>query len=203
MSAGTRVLIADDHPGILSAVSKYLARRGYDVVALAPNGDDAVREIEKHHPEVALVDIRMPGLDGAEVTRRAARVSPETKIIAFSGYGGTVNVMELLDAGAHGFLMKDAALAEVLRAVEVVARGGTYVDPTQSPPVSSERPALDQRERDVLRLLAAGNRYEEVGAKLYVSTATVRKVVAKIRIKLGAETATEAVAIAIRDALIA
>jgi DNA-binding NarL/FixJ family response regulator len=204
MSEQTTVLLADDHPGILAAVSKYLGSQGFDVVGRASDGHEALRQIQQHLPNIALLDVRMPGVSGVEVTRLATQCAPETAVILFSGYGNRAQVDEALDAGARGFLMKNAALAEVLRAVQVVARGGTYVDAmlAGTPTAPQDMPTFSKRDRDVLRLLANGDRYEEIGRTLFVSTATVRKVMGKVKIKLGAATATEAVADALRRSLI-
>lgn len=205
MSGKTTVLLADDHPGILAAVSKYLEKHGLEVLAHARDGHEALELIKEQRPAIALLDIRMPGLDGIEVARVAARHAPETAVILFSGYGSPGQVAEALDAGARGFLMKNAALAEVLRAVQTVSRGGTYVDAglTTTLGVSDGAPTLTHRDRDVLRLLARGERYEEIGRTLFVSTATVRKVMCKVKAELGAASATEAVASALRHSLIA
>jgi DNA-binding NarL/FixJ family response regulator len=205
MIGQTTVLLADDHPGILAAVSKHLGRKGLKVVGRASDGHEALRQMKQKLPDIALLDIRMPGIDGIEVTRLAARCAPETAVILFSGYGSPAQVVEALDAGARGFLMKNAALAEVLRAVEIVARGGKYVDATLAATLADleEAPTLTRRERDVLRLLANGERYEQIGRTLFVSTATVRKVMGKVKVELGAATGTEAVAAALRHSLIA
>lgn len=205
MSMPTTVLLADDHPGILAAVSKHLRKNGFDIIGGAADGHEALRLIEQERPDVALLDIRMPDLDGIEVLRRAARTSPETAIILFSGYGSSAQVVEALDAGARGFLLKNAALAEVLRAVQVVSRGGTYIDAMFADELSDPEltPTLTHRDREVLRLLADGDRYEEIGRTLFVSTATVRKNMSRIKGELGAASATEAVAAALRHSLIA
>jgi len=205
MSKQTTVLLADDHPGILAAVSKHLVREGVEVVGRAADGHEALRQIEQTLPDIALLDIRMPGIDGVELTRLIARCAPKTAVILFSGYGSSAQVVEALDAGARGFLLKNSALAEVLRAVQVVARGGTYVDAMLTGAVADPDPGptLTHRERDVLRLLANGERYEEIGRSLFVSTATVRKVMCKVKSELGAATATEAVSSALRHSLIA
>ncbi|HMJ00167.1 MAG TPA: response regulator transcription factor [Gaiellaceae bacterium] len=205
MSERTTVLLADDHPGILAAVSKYLDRNGLDVVASAQDGYEALRLIEEKQPDIALLDVRMPGASGIEVTRLAARRAPETAVILFSGYGSRGQVAEALDAGARGFLIKNVALAEVLRAVQVVSRGGTYIDATLAAgfAVPEDGPTLTRRQRNVLRLLASGERYEEIGRDLFVSTATVRKIMFNVKSELGAATATEAVAAALRHSLIA
>jgi two-component system, NarL family, nitrate/nitrite response regulator NarL len=205
MSRPTTVLLADDHPGILAAVSKYLERDGLEVVGRAKDGEEALRLIEEQRPAVALLDIQMPSVNGIEVTRLAARCAAETAVVLFSGYGNRAQVVEALDAGARGFLMKNAALAEVLRAVQVVSRGGTYVDATltsTSNTAPEEAPTLTQRDRDVLRLLARGEGYDDIGAALFISGAAVRKLMGRIKTKLGAATPTEAVAIALRQSLI-
>lgn len=204
MSKPTTVLLADDHPGILAAVSKYLERDGLEVVGRAKDGPEALKLIEQEQPAVALLDIQMPGVDGIEVTRLAARCAPKTAVVVFSGYGDSAQVVEALDAGARGFLMKNAALAEVLRAIQVVSRGGTYVDATltATSAVSDDALELTQRDRDVLRLLARGEGYEEIGAALFISTAAVRKLMGRIKTKLGVATPTEAVAVALRQSLI-
>jgi DNA-binding NarL/FixJ family response regulator len=204
MSEPTTVLLADDHPGILAAVSKYLERDGLEVVGRAKDGPEALKLIEQEQPAVALLDIQMPGVSGIEVTRLAARCAPDTAVVLFSGYGDRAQVVEALDAGARGFLMKNAALAEVLRAIQVVSRGGTYVDAmlTAASSAPDEAPELNQRDRDVLRLLARGEGYEEIGAALFISTAAVRKLMGRIKTKLGVATPTEAVAVALRQSLI-
>jgi DNA-binding NarL/FixJ family response regulator len=204
MSEPTTVLLADDHPGILVAVAKYLERHGLDVVGRAKDGQEALKLIQEKQPAIALLDIQMPGVTGIEVTRLAARSAPETAVVLFSGYGDRAQVVEALDAGARGFLMKNAALAEVLRAIQVVSRGGTYVDAmlTAASAAPEEAPALTQRDRDVLRLLARGEGYEDIGAALFISTAAVRKLMGRIKTKLGVATPTEAVAVALRQSLI-
>jgi DNA-binding NarL/FixJ family response regulator len=200
----TTVLLADDHPGILAAVSTYLEQHGLQVVGLAKDGHEALTRIRIERPAVALLDVRMPGLSGIEVARAAAQSAPETGVIMFSAYGSRAQVVEALDVGARGFLTKNAALAEVLRAVHVVARGGRYVDTALAASVVEPEsgPMLTQRERHVLRLLANGERYEEIGVALSVSGATVRKVTGTVKKKLGAATPTEAVAVALRLSLI-
>jgi len=204
MSERTTVLLADDHPGILTAVSKYLERQGIEVVGRAKDGHQALSQIQEMRPAIALLDIRMPGVSGNEVTRLAVNCAPETSVILFSGYGSRELIVEALDAGARGFLMKNAALAEVLLAVEVVSRGGRHVDAMLAASLDApdESPTLTERERDVVRQLANGDRYNDIADALFVSSATVRKLTGTIKTKLGAATPTEAVAVALRLSLI-
>ncbi len=200
-------LIADDHPAVLEAVAEFLAQGGVDVVARARDGEEALAQIERLKPQVALIDVRMPRLGGVELTRRAQRSTPATAILLYTGYGDRALLSEGLDAGVNGFVLKEAPMDDLLRAVRSVASGGTYVDPvlagtlTSSP--GTKRPELTRRERDVLRLLADGLSNEEIGSKLFISAETVRTHIRKAMEKLGADTRTQAVARALRDQLIA
>jgi DNA-binding NarL/FixJ family response regulator len=192
---------------MLRAVVELLRSTGVDVVAEAVDGEDALTKIEKFKPTVALVDIRMPRLSGVDVTKRAARVAPDTAVLLYSGYGDQALLMEAIDAGARGFLLKEAPLLDLHRAIETVAAGGTYVDPVlagvlATAEVAQKLPSLTQRERDVLRLLADGNKNEEIGKALFISPETVRTHVRKAMNKLEADTRTEAVAKALRQQLI-
>jgi DNA-binding NarL/FixJ family response regulator len=201
-------LVADDHPAMLRAVTEILQRHGLQVIAEAADGEEALAKIEQRKPDVALVDIRMPRLSGVEVARRAARSTPETAVILYSGYGDKALLVEALDAGVRGFVMKEAPLVDLHRAIEIVAGGGTYVDPVlagslATAEIAQKLPALTQRERDVLRLLANGQSNEEIGKELFISPETVRTHVRKAMDKLEADTRTEAVAKALRQKLIA
>ena len=200
-------LVADDHPAMLRAVVDILRHNGMDVVGEAADGEDALAKIEQLKPAVALVDIRMPRLSGVEVARRASRSAPETAVILYSGYGDKALLLEALDAGARGFVLKEAPLFDLHRALETVAGGGTYVDPVlagalATAEVAQKLPALTQREREVLRLLADGQSNEEIGKQLFISPETVRTHVRKAMDKLEADTRTEAVAKALRQRLI-
>ncbi len=201
-------VIADDHPAVLDAVAQFLAQAGIEVVARAQDGEEALRSIEARGPSVALVDVRMPKLGGIEVARRAHRLSPGTGILLYTGYGDRALLTEALDAGVRGFVLKEAPLDDLLRAVRTVAAGTTYVDPVlagtlATSSIGSALPALTQRERDVLRLLADGLSNEEIGKRLYISAETVRTHVRKAMDKLDADTRTQAVARALRERLIA
>ena len=201
-------LIADDHPAVLEAVSEFLVQGGIEVVARAVDGEEALREIERLQPDVALIDVRMPKLGGIELTRRARRSAAGTAVLLYTGYGDRALLSEGLDAGVSGFVLKEAPIDDLLRAIRSVASGGTYVDPVLagtlagSPP-GAKRPELTVRERDILRLLADGLSNEEIGARLFISPETVRTHVRKAMTKLGADTRTQAVARALRDELIA
>ena len=201
-------VVADDHPAVLEAVGEFLTTGGIEVVGRARDGEEALERIEHAKPRVALVDVRMPKLGGIELARRASRSAPETAILLYTGYGDRALLTEALDAGVSGFVLKEAPMDDLIRAVRDVASGTTYVDPVlagtlAASSVGARLPQLTQRERDVLRLLADGLSNEEIGKRLFISAETVRTHVRKAMDKLDADTRTQAVARALRDQLIA
>jgi len=202
-------LVADDHPAVLEAVGDYLEQAGIRVAGRARDGEEALQKIESLRPDVALVDLRMPRLGGIELARQVARAYPDTAVILYTGYGDRAQLTEALDAGARGFVLKEAPLDDLVRAVGAVARGDTYVDPVLAGVLATasagagQAPTLTQRERDVLRLLADGLSNEEIGKRLFISAETVRTHIRKAMDKLDADTRTQAVAKAIRQSLIA
>ena len=201
-------MVADDHPAVLEAVAEFLVQGGIEVIARARDGEEALERIEQRKPQVALVDVRMPKLGGIELTRRSQRSTPETSILLYTGYGDRALLTEALDAGVRGFVLKEAPMDDLLRAVQSVATGGTYVDPVlagtlAASSIGNKLPELTQRERDVLRLLADGLANEEIGKRLFISAETVRTHVRKAMDKRDADTRTQGVARALRDRLIA
>jgi DNA-binding NarL/FixJ family response regulator len=207
MTVATTIVVADDHPAMLAAVSEMLERHGFEIVGRAMDGQQAVELIESTKPQVALVDIRMPHLSGIEVAVRVVASSPDTSIIFYTAYGDRALLSEALDVGARGFVLKEAPLSDLVRAVQTVIAGEAYVDPVLagflvSGDVATQLPALTQREREVLRLLADGHANEEIGNQLHISPETVRTHVRKAMAKLDADTRTEAVATALRQHII-
>jgi len=204
---GVSCLVADDHPAVVESVADVLTAAGIRVVGKARDGAEALALIEAEGPEVALLDLRMPGLSGIEVARRLDRGEGATAVILYTAFGDRALLTEALDAGARGFVLKEAPLAEVVRAVQLVAAGRTYVDPVLAGVISSSAATkmvtLTARERDVLRLLADGLSNEEIGKELFISPETVRTHVRKAMSKLDADTRTQAVATALRQSLIA
>ena len=204
-----RCLIADDHPAIIDAVTRFLESDDeVEVVAKAIEGDRALKEIKARTPDVALLDIRMPGLGGIEIARGLVAEGAPTAVILYTGHPDRSLLLEALDAGARGFLLKEAPLDDLSRAIRIVARGGTYVDPALAgvlagPEAADRLPTLTKREREVLRMLADGMRNEQVARELSISPLTVRTHVKKAMEKLEADTRTEAVARAMRASLIA
>jgi DNA-binding NarL/FixJ family response regulator len=200
-------VVADDHPAMLTAVAEILTRSGFDVRGQARDGGEALALIESEQPRVALIDVRMPRMSGIEVAEQAAVVAPDTAIVFYTAYGDRALLSEALDAGARGFVLKEAPLVDLVRAVERVAAGEAYVDPVLagvlvSGHVADRVPSLTQRERETLRLLADGLSNEDIGKRLHISPETVRTHVRKAMSKLEADTRTQAVATALRQSII-
>jgi DNA-binding NarL/FixJ family response regulator len=200
-------LVADDHPAMLASVADILTQSGIEVVTRASDGERALAAIAEHRPQVALIDIEMPRLTGIEVASRAADASPGTAVVFYTAFGDRALLAEALDAGARGFVLKEAPLGDLVRAVRRVAAGETYVDPVLAGLLLGAQTAakllqLTQREREVLRLLADGHANEEIGKRLFISPETVRTHVRKAMAKLDADTRTQAVATALRQSLI-
>jgi DNA-binding NarL/FixJ family response regulator len=202
-----RCLVADDHPAILAAITEFLGEEGIDVVAQARDGREALERIRSASPDVAIVDLQMPELSGIDLARRVMEERLQTRVLLYTGHGDRALLSEAVDVGARGYILKEAPLPDLLRAISTVAEGGTYVDPVLAgalavPETAQRLPELTQREREVLRLLADGHTNEEVGKKLFIAPDTVRTHVRKAMRKLEANTRTQAVAEALRQSLI-
>jgi DNA-binding NarL/FixJ family response regulator len=202
-----RIVVADDHPAMLAALGGVLELHGVQVVASVADGRAAVGAITAELPDVAVLDVRMPHLTGIEVARAVADVAPATRIVLYTGFGDQALLAEAFAAGVRGFVLKEAPLHDLVRAIERVAGGGTYVDPVLAGVLigvsaESEVPRLTVREREVLRLLADGLANEAIGAELGISSETVRTHIRKAMAKLDADTRTQAVATALRQSLI-
>jgi DNA-binding NarL/FixJ family response regulator len=204
--AAITCLIADDHPAILDSVAGFLREEGINVVGRTRTGAEALRVLERRGAAVALIDLRLPDMSGIEVAREAARVAPDTAVVIYTGYAENALVREALDVGARGIVLKEAPLADLPRAISLVARGGTYLDPLLGGALAAAdplQPQLTAREREVLRLLADGHTNEEIGAALFLSPETVRTHVHKAVTRLGVRNRTQAVAKGLREGLIA
>jgi len=203
-----RCVVADDHPAIVQAVCSFLeGAGGVEVAGRAADGAEAFRLISELRPDVAVLDIRMPVLDGIDVARRVSAAGLPTAVILFTGHPDRPLVLDGLDAGARGFVAKDSPLDELVRAIGVVAGGGTFVDPKlggilAGPQAERRLGVLSKRELEILRLLADGMRNDDVAAHLAISPSTVRTHVKHAMEKLEADTRTQAVARALRDSLI-
>ena len=197
-----KCLIADDHPALTSAVSAYLADNGFEIVGPVPDGRRAIALAEEHKPELALVDYRMPRLAGVELVRKLREVSPDTRIAVYTADADERIAHEVLEAGAAALVLKEAPLADLVRALESALAGGSYLDPALTKTTGANG-NLTPREIDVLSLLAEGLQHEEIGRRLGISSETVRTHLRKACDRLGASTRTQAVATALRLGLIA
>jgi DNA-binding NarL/FixJ family response regulator len=195
-----RCLLADDHPALTSAVSAYLSENGFTVVGPVPDGRRAVLLAADEKPELALIDYRMPRLAGVELIHALREASPDTRIAVYTAEADERIAHEVLEAGAVALVLKEAPLADLVRALEAALAGGSYLDPALAGAVPGKK--LTQRELDVLGLLAEGLQHEEIGRRLGISSETVRTHLRKACDRLGAATRTQAVATALRLGLI-
>ena len=201
-AAKLRVVVADDHPTVLSSVSDLLEANGMIVVARVADGDSALAAIENEQPDAALLDLVMPSKMGIEVARQARYVSPATVVILFTGYGERATLREAFDSGVRGIVLKDAPVEDVLRAIRIACDGGSYVDGRLGGAQHGTDAELTERELAMLSLLAAGLRNDEIGQRLLISPETVKSHITTATRKLGAKTRTQAVAEALRKRLI-
>jgi DNA-binding NarL/FixJ family response regulator len=201
--SSTTCVIVDDHPAITAAVESAFAGTAVSVVGRARAVDEAARALEELRPDVALVDLRLGDGDGFEVIEKLRAVSPGTRVIVFTGGADRASLLRAMELGVEGFVLKEAPLDELVRAVTVAAGGGTYVDPTiareLARPVDRGVAELTEREWEIIRLLAKGLGNEEIGQALFISPSTVRTHLRNGMSKLGASTRAQAVAIAYDD----
>ena len=205
MSDITVVVVADDHPAVLDSVSRYLAGDGCEIVATASNCGTAEAAVLEHQPAVVVLDVAMPGGSGLDLLRTIVRRSPETAVVLYTGAVQPSLAREALESGASGFVLKEAPLADLSRAIRSVVNGQVYIDPAVAAGLvhgDDSVPKLTKRECDVLRLLARGLRYREIGAELFISEETVRTHLQRATKKIGAHSRTEAVVLALRMSLI-
>jgi two-component system NarL family response regulator len=203
---GISCLVADDHPALGIAVSAYLSARCFEVVGTVTDGAAAVALAAERTPRLAVVDYRMPRLSGCALLVELAQASPATKVAVYTAEADTELVAEALRAGAAAVVLKEAPLDDLVRALDAALAGRPYVDPGLAQAAMAGpggRPALTERELDVLRLLAEGLSHDEIGASLSISGETVRTHVRKASERLRAGTRTQAVAAALRLKLIA
>ncbi|MGZ8686950.1 MAG: response regulator [Gaiellaceae bacterium] len=200
------VLLADDHEVVREGLRLALLRSPHiRVVGEAPDGATAVALAERRKPDVVVMDLRMPEMDGIEATEEITRRAPEVKVLIFTAYSERALLQRGLESGARGYILKEAPHETLLRAIEKVAAGETFVDPALMPSLTTAKDGTDvltQREREILQLLADGMSNADVAGQLFISQETVKSHVRHILTKLEADTRTQAVAIALREAMI-
>ena len=198
-------LIADDHEVVREGLRLSLSRSPHvRVIGEASDGASAVAIAERRRPNVVIMDVRMPGMDGLEATKALTDKLPQTNVLIFTAYGERSLLTRGLEAGAKGYILKEAPHQTLLRAIERVAAGDGYVDPALMPDflTRDREEMLTAREREILQLLANGMSNADVAKKLFISQETVKSHVRHILAKLEADTRTHAVAIALRQAII-
>jgi DNA-binding NarL/FixJ family response regulator len=199
-------LIADDHEVVREGLRLALSRSPrIRVIGEASDGKSAVTLTERRRPDVVIMDLRMPDMDGLEATEQILQKTPETAVLIFTAYGERSLMQRGLETGARGYILKETPHETLIRAVEKVAGGDTFVDPALMAEFiagKGQMEVLTPREREILQLLADGMSNVDVAAKLYISQETVKSHVRHILAKLEADTRTQAVAIALREAMI-
>jgi DNA-binding NarL/FixJ family response regulator len=192
-----KIVVVDDHPVVREGLIAALARE-FEVVAAFGSAEELLAA--RVNADVILLDLELPGISGIDAIPRIA-----TPVLVLTAYASDEQIDAVLRAGARGYLLKGAALEEIGRAIRTVARGETYLDPRVASRAAAlaRAPRLSPRERDVLRLLAAGNSNKEIAAALHVTERTVKFHVTSIFNKLGAENRAQAVTIAHQRGLIA
>ncbi|MFQ5577081.1 MAG: response regulator [Anaerolineae bacterium] len=208
-----RMLLADDHVVLRQGVAQALELQAdMKVVAQASNGAEAVKLARQHRPNVALLDINMPEMDGVEATRRITAELPETGVIILTMYHQDEYIFEAIKAGARGYLLKEAELSELVRAVRSVARGEAVIDAAiagrvmaelrvaMAPTQPTEEP-LAERDVEILRLLAQGQSNQEIADQLSISEKTVRNRLSLVFRRLHLKNRTEAALYAMQQGL--
>jgi DNA-binding NarL/FixJ family response regulator len=203
-----RLVIADDHPVVRDGLSgMFAADPGFEVLGEAGDGAEAVRLAQALRPDVILMDLRMPGMDGVAAIAELARRGSAARVLVLTTYDTDNLVVQAIEAGATGYLLKDAPRAELLRAVRAAARGQAVLSPSVASALMSRvrEPAeepLSQRELEVLQLVAAGTTNREAAARLFISEATVKTHLLHIYGKLGVGDRAAAVAEAFKRGLL-
>jgi DNA-binding NarL/FixJ family response regulator len=199
-------LIVDDHEVVREGLRLTLSRAPHiRIVGEAGDGASAIEMALRRRPDVVIMDVRMPGMDGLEATRSLTDQAPESKVLIFTAYSERSLLSRAFDSGATGYILKEAPHETLVRAIEKVAVGEGYVDPALMPAFLAGKDQTDMltaREREILKLLADGMSNGDVAEKLFISQETVKSHVRHILTKLEADTRTHAVAIALRDAII-
>ena len=208
----TRVLVADDHKIVSRGLRSLLEKQpDMEVVGEAPDGRAVIKLVEKSAPDIIIMDIQMPDLNGVEATRRVKEISPRTRIIALSMHKESRFVNEMFKAGADGYLLKECAFEEMPLAIRTVLSGKRYISPevagvvidayVSGQPASESQSILTAKEREVLQLLAEGYTTKQIAGRLYVSVKTVETHRQHIMAKLKLHSVAELTKYAIREGL--
>ena len=206
----TRLLLADDHALVRQGLKAFLERQGFQVVCEAADGQEALRTAEKTLPDVAIVDISMPVLNGTDAARELKKSSPKTKVILLTKHDVDQYVTEALRAGVSGYVLKSQVVDDLVHAIQEVSRGSVYLSPSISRVVvdaylsttNAPADALSARERQILQLVGEGKSTKEVAVQLGVSVKTAESHRARLMRKLDIHETASLVRYAIRRGLI-
>jgi DNA-binding NarL/FixJ family response regulator len=204
-----RILLADDHPVVRDGLAAMLATQpDFQVIGEAGNGAEAVAQAASLRPDVVLMDLEMPELDGIEAIRRLHAADPSVQVVVLTAFDTDERIVGALQAGAQGYLLKGAPRAEIFAAIRTVSAGGALIPPVVASKLlrqvrAADLPdALTAREKEVLALVAAGLANREIAARLSIRERTVKFHVSAVLSKLGAKNRTQAVGIARETGLI-
>jgi DNA-binding NarL/FixJ family response regulator len=209
-----RIILADDHAIVRSGLARLLQQHeGMEIVGQADNGISAVALVKQLSPDVVVMDIGMPDLNGIEATRQIVKESPRIKVIGLSMHSSKKYIREMFKAGASGYLLKNCSFEELTEAINVVIAGKTYISPSISTAVigdyisgavddkSSVFAVLTEREREVLQLLAEGKTTKQIAERLHISSKTVEAHRLKIMHKLDIDNIAQLTKYAIQEGL--
>jgi DNA-binding NarL/FixJ family response regulator len=206
-----RILVADDHPVVRDGLALMLSTQpDFEVVGAVEGGRAVVEQAQALQPDVVLLDLEMPEMDGVEALRALQAVCPAVRALVFTAFDTDERILAALRAGARGYLLKGAPRDELFNAVRVVSQGGSLLQPVvaskllqrMAAPAESPPEALTGREQEVLQLLAEGKANKEIAAALVISERTVKFHVSSILSKLGAGNRTEAVRVAVQRGMV-
>jgi DNA-binding NarL/FixJ family response regulator len=214
--AATRLLLADDHRMLRDSLRRSMEDHGFDVVGEAADGAEAVRLCQSLVPDVVLMDVSMPGLDGVEATRQISRLTPHAQVVMLTMHADGDVMARAIQAGAVGYLVKDCSIDEVVTTVRTAAGGESVLSPGLASSMladvkktagaagrgQADAPVISAREEEVLQLVADGLSLPEVAAALFISVKTVKNHLASIYAKLDARDRTQAVLRAVRMGII-
>ena len=201
-----RILTADDHALLREGIAALVkGEPDMQLVAEASDGEEAIRQFRRHRPDVTLMDVQMPNMDGAEAISRIRNEFPNARIIVLSTYSGDVQILRAIKSGARGYILKGNVHRELLEAIRCVHAGQKRIPPEIAAELA-EHAADDElslREMDVLRLIATGNSNKQIGDKLSIGETTVKSHVSNILSKLSANDRAHAVTIGLQRGIIA